>query len=328
MKTQTVSIIGLDRISGSIGLVLKSGNRSLTIAGYDQDRGVVKAAKKAGIIDRAGPSLVKTASVGDIVILTADLSELEEIIQAIGSVIQEHTLIVDLSSLKGPGLGLAKSHLENGHYVSASPVLAEASLVDSRFGIEAARVDLFHRSVFCIMPSPQADPQAVETTVNLGRILGSTPFFLDAHEYDGLIHGVKTTPGLLAAAMFRAISKATGWRDMLRFAGLPFALSTAALETRDLSQLALRDKDASLRWLDAVLDELQEVRRWIADADEERLDLLLEDLVFERDRWLNERKENNWNEIEAMPDTSVFNIGSQLFGFRGTQKDKDSKGRK
>jgi hypothetical protein len=141
------------------------------------------------------------------------------------------------------------------------------------------------------------------------------------------MHGVETGPGLLAAGMFRAVQQSTGWRDILRFAGLPFALATNGLDSQDLASLALQDKEASLRWLDSVIKELGEVRRWVAEGELERLELILDDLAIERARWLHSRAKNDWSEEVDKPDLSqVGGIGGQflgMFGRRGVDKSEN-----
>jgi hypothetical protein len=140
-------------------------------------------------------------------------------------------------------------------------------------------------------------------------------------EYDSLVQGVETTPGLLAAAMYRAVTKSTGWRDMLRFAGLEFYLSTASLESQDLIELAFHDKSASLRWLDSLIAELEEIRRLVVEGDSERAELIIGDLLEDRQRWLFERQNNDWTEDEG-PDLGGMSFTRQLFGFGPKKKDK------
>jgi prephenate dehydrogenase len=266
MKAQTISILGLGRIGASVGLALKASGYQLQVIGYDEDRETGNKAKEIGAIDKMVGNLFNAATMADIVVLSLPFRHLESTLQLIGGDLSHHTLVIDLSSLKSPGLKWAEKHINRGHYIGASLVLSASMLTNSTVSLEAADPKLFENSVFCIAPSASAEPKAVETAVNFGRLLGATPFFLDAMEYDALIHGVETGPGLLSAAMFRAVQQSTGWRDILRFAGLPFALSTNGLENEDLAYLALQDKDASLRWLDSVLEQLKEVRRWIADG--------------------------------------------------------------
>lgn len=324
MKAQTVSILGLGRIGASVGLALKASSFEVQIIGYDEDRDTGNRAKEIGAVDKMVWNIFNAATMADIVVLALPFKDLEDTLKLIGDDLSPHTLIIDFSILKSPGVKWANQYLKRGHYIGASPVLSASLLTDSRQSIEAADSQLFENSVFCIAPSPAAEPKAVETAVNFGHLLGATPFFLDAMEYDALIHGVETGPGLLSAAVFRAVQQSTGWRDILRFAGLPFALATIGLENEDLAYLALQDRDASLRWLDSILEQLQEVRRWIADGDLERLDLILDELAIERARWLHERAQNDWMEDDDRPDLNeVSGIGGQFFGFLGRRgKDK------
>jgi prephenate dehydrogenase len=324
MKTQTVTIIGLDRTGGSIGMALHASDLGLNVVGHDKDRAARSQAEEMGAIDRGSWNLVNAASEADILVLTVHFSELRDTLRAIGGALREHTLVIDLSALKGPGLRWAEEYFEQGHYIGARPVLAASMLEDDRTGIEAARADLFQESVFCIMASPKADPKAVETAVNFGRILGATPFFLDVNEYDSLVQGVETAPGLLAAALFQAVSRTSGWRDILRFAGSSFAQATMAMDNLDLAALIANDRDASLRWVDAILTELREVRRVVAEADVERMALIFEDLAIKRDTWLEERRKNDWTE-ESRADYGDFSMRTIMLGGylgRGEKGDK------
>ena len=275
-------------------------------------------AKELNAVDETEGRLVQAAARGDIVIISVPAHEVEAIFQATGGDVQEHALVLDLSNLKGPAQRWAERYLERGHFVGASPVLAADALTELAYGRAGARADLFQDSLWCLTPSPAADPQAVETAVNLGRILGAKPFFLDAAEFDSLVQGVETAPGLVAAAMFRAVTKATGWRDMLRFAGASFARSTEGLrEGEEIAHLALHDQAATLRWLDALLLELQTIRDWVADGDGDRLEALLQDLNKQRERWLHERTENDWEEA-PQEGARPPNLVQRFLGGRGS----------
>jgi hypothetical protein len=89
--------------------------------------------------------------------------------------------------------------------------------------------------------------------------------------------------------------------------------------------VALNDKEATLRWMDATLAELQVMRRLVAEGDQERLSLVLEDVDSDRYRWLDERTRNAWTDDTSMSDIGGVNIGAQLFGFRRGSGKKDSK---
>jgi len=324
MKTQTITIIGLDRVGASIGLALRHSSLDVTVIGHDADATKGQIAKETVLaIDQAEWNLVNAARKADILVITTPISDLEGILQVIGGELQPHTLVLDFSSLKRLGLAWAEQYLHQGHYVGAMPILAAPYLTDGRSETSTATPDLFKNSAFCLMPSPNADPQAVETAVNFGLLLGALPYFVDPDEYDNLVQGSEILPGLVSLAMFNALQKATGWRDMQRFAGLPFALMTRPLQDeRDISLHALQNRQVTLRWLDAMMDELKAVRRLIYEENDEILAALTEQLSVEREKWLDARQENDWDERRSPP-IRPRTMGEHLFGGFARRGDDD-----
>lgn len=324
MKAQNISIIGLGRLGASIGLAVKQSSQNLTIIGHDRQQDVARIAQASlGAVDKLETHARSLVARADILVLAVPISELEPLLSVIGDAIQAHTLILDFSSLKQPGLTWAAKYLAQGHYVGASPVLAANWLSDGRTELEAASADLFKDSIFCLMPSPKADPQAVETAVSFGSLLGAVPYFVDPLEYDSLVQGLEAVPGLLAAAMYRAITQSPGWRDMLRFAGLPFAQTTQPLSAGpDVAYQALNNKIATLRWLDALIEEMKSLRQLVNAGETEMLSSIFTDLHLERQRWLAERSKNEWAEVPAS-EIQGNTIGSQFLGAFGRKRKQD-----
>ncbi len=315
MVTQIITIIGLRRTGASIALALKASSLEFTLIGHDSDPDLHKQALESGAVDKAESNLIRAASVADILVLAMPSVELEGTLRAIGEDLQEHTLVIDLTALKGPGVKFAEQYIKKGHYIGARPVFSAATFSDGLSGAGKARADLFTNSVFCLMPGAQTDPQAVETAVNFGRLLGASPYFVDPLEYDSLAQGVESMPGFMAASIFASINKTTGWRDILRFADLPFATVTMPLETEadELTHLALNDKAATLRWIDALMVEITDLRRLVYEGNAEVLTALLEEMDEHRARWLHERSENNWMEIND-PGIEMPGIGQRFLG--------------
>jgi prephenate dehydrogenase len=320
METKAITIVGMDRIGASLGLALKQAFPHLTFIGHDDDRQRVEAAKKLGAVDRVEANLLSACSEADIVVLNVSVSELKVTLQIIGGDLQEHALVLDLSLLKSVGLKWASQYVERGHYVGVRPILAADFLGDSRSGLDAASPDLFRNSVFCIMAGANIDPQAVETAINVGRSLGATPYFLDAAEFDGLVQSVETLPRLVAAALFNTVHKASGWRDTLRFTDLTFAQATAlARDSEEVAALALYDKVTTMHWLDSLIAELHEVKRWLHRDEAEALPAILDAISLEREKWLHERRKNDWIEIPS----EDIQRPSLLGGLLGRRQRKD-----
>lgn len=325
MKAQTVTLLGMNRTAASIGLRLKQMDKlNLTVVGYDGDKEALDKAMEMGAVDQQQWKLISAVKAGDIIVVTTPSSALRQMFELIGRDVQSHALVLDFSNLKSLGQKWARQHLVKGHHVGAVPVLATHSLLDGEQGVGSARPDLFENSVVCYMPSPKAEAKAVETAVQFGRLLGATPFFIDAEEYDSLAQGVRVLPGLAGGALFRAMTKAAGWRDMMRFAGVPFAQATLPLvDEADIAHRAFYDKEATLHWLDAFIEEMQGMRRWVYEGDVERMSAYMEQLSIERQRWLGRRKANNWEE-KIIPEYEPPTFAQQMLGNRlGGSRDEE-----
>jgi prephenate dehydrogenase len=324
MQARTVTLVGINRTSVSVGLALKASPVELNIVGHDRNRDWAEAAKeKYGAVDKGEWNLINAVSQADILVLSVPMVDLENTFMVIGEEVQSHALVLDFSTLKGPGVKAAGRYLKQGHYVGATPILSAAYLADGRDDPAVASADLFRNGLMALTPSATADPQAVDTAVNFGRLLGSVPYFLDPMEYDSLIQGVETMPGILAAAVFGAASQSPAWRDMQRFANAPFGSATQALNLGvDIVPLALNDRAATLRWLDALMTELSRWRSAIQTGDPDMLSLMAGDLVLKREKWLKDRADNNWVEgVSQEINTPTF-TEQMLGGWLGGKRKK------
>lgn len=313
MKAQTIAIIGLGREGTSLGLAVKNSLK-MNVVGFDEIEGKANQAETLGAVDQLESSLPGAAAKADILVLTTPIADLEDTISLISDVVQQHTVILDLSKMKAVGLKWADQHLKQGHYVGAVPILAAKWLADGRDDNSAATPDLFQDSLFAIMPSVNADPQAVETAVNFGIVIGAKPYFIDAGEYDQLVQGTDTLSGLIALSLMNTLRKSQSWQDMLRMAGLSFSLNTQPLaQPKDIAFMTLNDKMTTMLWLDAFMKELTELRRIIYDSDPAVVTAVIEDVAYERDRWLLKRQDNEWDE-DPGPNFDNPSMMGQLFG--------------
>jgi prephenate dehydrogenase len=315
MQTNTITIVGMRRMGISIALALQEGSAGYTLIGHDSDSDVLREMLVTNAVDRVEADLIKACTPADIIVLAMPSLELEATLRLIGDQIQVHTLVLDLTVLKAQGYRMAQKHLKRGHYIGARPAFAAGTFTNLETDLTSARADLFKNSVFCVMPSVDVDPQAVETAVRFGQLLGSKPYFVDPLEYDQLALGSETLPGIAAAALFKAITNRMGWRDILRFADTPFAVGTQPLDidTEDLAYLLLSDRNAAIQSLDSYINQLTEIRRFLKEGEPEVITAYLLELNYSRRKWLHERSENDWEETPEdfeIPSLSQHFLGS------------------
>jgi prephenate dehydrogenase len=120
--------------------------------------------------------------------------------------------------------------------------------------------------------------------------LGAIPLTISAQEHDRLVAGVSHLPLLLSVALVSATTKNPSWKKMSRIAASGY---------RDLTRLAsgnpevnahicLTNQAAIVSWIDVFSEELQRLRRLVADGSNE-IEKALAIANEARQKWLKRR---------------------------------------
>ena len=96
----TVCIIGLGLIGGSIGLSMKKNNFESKIIGYAKTEKTLLKAVERGLVDDAEKSLVKAVDGADLIILATPLSTFRPIIEEIAPFLKKGSIVTDTGSAK------------------------------------------------------------------------------------------------------------------------------------------------------------------------------------------------------------------------------------
>jgi prephenate dehydrogenase len=334
MATQ-ITLIGLGRRGGSIGLALRNRASDLVIVGHDRDPGLGRAAQSKGVVDRLEWNLPRACESADLAVLAMPLSGVQETLAVAGDTFRADCVVTTLAPLLAPPLAWAAQSLPpNVHFIAGNFAANPATLGDGTTGLDGARADLFKTGLWAIAPAPACPAAAVKLVTDLAAVLGATPIYIDPAEHDGLSAGTEAMPALAAVAIMRAVTRMQGWSERRKLTNREFAALTAAAEDDPAGRRAAVDlnRENVLRQLDAVIEELGQLRAGIAAADWAQLESLLAEAREARLRWMGERSQGNWQVIEApppeMPKPGDF-LGN-LLGFRrrsdkvtGGDKDKD-----
>jgi prephenate dehydrogenase len=314
MSKPRITIVGLGLIGGSIGLALRQTGSDYEVVGHDREHTVASKARKLGAVSKAEWNLISACEEADLIIIATPVMALKETLTAIASYLKPGCLITDTASIKGPVMAWAKEILpDTVNFVGGDPIISqEASTGGSPpTGIEGARADLFQGGLYCLTPPPEVAPQAVQLATDLVQLLGAKPFFLDAAEHDGLVAGVDHLPFVLSAALLETTTQNPAWREMRKLAGDAFQSAThfSSSDAATYRDACLTNGENIMRWIDACLAKLEELREIIATQEAEKLERTFEEAVSVRDRWLREKAEGRWElteETSAVPPQQGF----------------------
>jgi prephenate dehydrogenase len=282
-----LAIIGLGLIGGSVGLALKQASwRQAEIVGCARHHGTGSLALKLGAVDRIESDLSKTVKGADIVIIATPVLTIKDIFSQIAPGLSSNSIVTDTASTKLEVMRWAEELLPPGiDFVGGHPMAGKEIS-----GINAATADLFRNCTYCLTPASRTRPAAVRAVKEIVKKLGAIPLTIGAQEHDLLVAGVSHLPLLLSVALVSATTKNPSWQQMSRIAASGY---------RDLTRLAsgnpevnahicLSNQAAIVSWIDLFSEELQRLRKLVADGSNE-IEKALALANEARQKWLKRR---------------------------------------
>ena len=309
MSKPRITIVGLGLIGGSIGLALRQTGNDYEVVGHDREHTVASKARKRGAVSKAEWNLISACEEADLIVIATPVMAIKETLTAIAPYLKPGCLITDTASIKGPVVAWAKEILpDTVNFVGGDPVISQGLSQETGAtgspptGIEGARADLFQGALYCLTPSSEAAPQAVQLATDLVHLLGARPFFLDAAEHDGLVAGVDHLPFVLSAALLGTTVSSPAWREMRKLAGDAFESAThfSSGDAAIYRDACLTNGENIVRWIDACLARLEELREIIAAQEAEKLEETFEEAMSARDKWLRDKAEGRWELAEEI----------------------------
>jgi prephenate dehydrogenase len=282
-----IAIIGLGLIGGSIGLALKQANwRRAELIGYARHRKTASLARKSGAVDKVELDLSKAVKSADIIIIATPVLTVKDVFTQIAPELSEGSIVTDTASTKlqvirwAQDLLPARTNFIGGHPMAGKEIQ----------GIKAAEADLFRNCIYCLTPFPQARLSAMRTVKDMVKALGAVPLVIGAEEHDRLVAGISHLPLLLSAALVLATTKNSLWPQMSRLAASGYRdLTRLASGNPEVSaHICLSNQAAIVSWIDTFTEELQKMRKLVADGSEE-IERALAVANKARQKWLEKR---------------------------------------
>ncbi len=319
--TAQITIIGLGQIGGSAGLALGQHEKRglLKRVGHDKKSDVERAAHSKGAVDETKHNLPEAVRQADIVLLGLPISQVRETLKVIGPELKEGAVVMDTSPVKEQTAAWAGEFIPAGRYfVGLVPAINPEMLHDLKFGLEAARADLFQKGLI-IINAPYGTPnEVIELAFGLTELLGATPMLADRAESDGLMASMHLLPQLAAAALLNSTVDQPGWQEARKVGGRAYAAVTAGLAYQDdidaLGMAALHNRSNVVHALDVLIAALHGLRDDIENMNEEGIAARLEQALEGRNRWMQERLNADWREHAPTGAIDMPSFAERFFG--------------
>jgi prephenate dehydrogenase len=268
MRVNTLVIVGVGLIGGSIALAARRRGVAARLVGIDQQPETLDRALRTGMLDDAHSDL-KAAAAGDLILFCTPVDCIAAQVIETAAHCRPGTLLTDTGSTKAAILRDVHGRLPAGiEFIGSHPLAGS-----EKRGPAHASAHLLEGRLVIVTPEPDSTDNALSQIREFWTALGARVRTIDADEHDRALALTSHLPHLLSSALAGILPKelyeltATGFRDTTRLAAGQPALWSAIFRANPAHLLAA---------LDRLEEQLRHFRNALLQDDRNVLETLLQ----------------------------------------------------
>ena len=259
--SKNILIVGLGLLGGSYAKVLR--RFGFHISAVTKEQSSIDYALREGIIDEGSTELdERMIGEADIVIFALYPHIFVEWIKENQKLLKSGALITDVTGVKCSIVYKVQEMLRpDVEFIAAHPMAGrEVS------GVENSTDQMFVGANYIVTPTDKNTPEAINTCMELGRLLGfSNVTTLSPEEHDEMIGFLSQLTHCIAITLMTCNDK----EDMEKFTGDSFRDLTRIARINDLmwSELFIENKGALLEQMDLFINKFNELKTMLETED-------------------------------------------------------------
>ena len=272
--SNTVAILGLGLIGGSLARALRDSGFSQRFIGFGHREPSLRRGVELGVIDEFTLDLDEVIEQADIIVVCTPTliasSMLEQILpRLVGRI--DGPVVTDVASVKGNILNAAMRAW--GGTVPPQLVLGHPIAGSERSGVDASDAALFVRHRVILTPVEGNDPSAVALIRAMWDSTGAEVVDMAVAEHDAVLAATSHLPHVLAYTLVDALAQSDASDDIFRFAAGGFRDFTriASSDPAMWRDIAIANKTALLEAIDGFSEHLAHLRDAVVAEDAEQL---------------------------------------------------------
>lgn len=272
-SADTVVILGLGLIGGSLARALRKSGFSKRFVAYGHREPSLKRGVELGVIDDFTLDLDEAIDQADVLVLCAPTliaaDMLRDILPRLAGR-EKMPVVTDVASVKG---NLRDAAIEAVGQVPPQLVLAHPIAGSEQSGVDASSAELFVSHRVILTPDAATDPAALELIRSMWASTGAEVVDMAVSEHDTVLAATSHLPHVLAYALVDALAKSPASEDIFRFAAGGFRDFTriASSDPAMWRDIAIANRPALLDAIDMFSIRLAHLRQAVSDGDGEEL---------------------------------------------------------
>ena len=272
----SIVIIGLGLMGGSVAKALKNKNPDISISAFDHNNSALDLALDVGIIDQKISTLEEinqlTSDDVDIIIIAVPVIESLKVFDAINGLFNSEITITDTASAKL----LISNHLEENYSSPTNIILSHPMAGSHNTGVGYADEAMFSNKKVLITELLNPKDHCMKMVTNLWEGLGAAVFKIDPVRHDEIMSYASHLPHVISYAVLNSIMKNSN-KDITTFSagGLKDFVRIAGSDPKMWTDIFLSNKKSILKAIDAYKDSLDEIKELVESENEKELQDLL-----------------------------------------------------
>ena len=203
----SIVIIGLGLMGGSVAKALKNKNPDISISAFDHNNSALDLALDVGIIDQKISTLEEinqlTSDDVDIIIIAVPVIESLKVFDAINGLFNSEITITDTASAKL----LISNHLEENYSSPTNIILSHPMAGSHNTGVGYADEAMFSNKKVLITELLNPKDHCMKMVTNLWEDLGAAVFKIDPVRHDEIMSYASHLPHVISYAVLNSIMK-------------------------------------------------------------------------------------------------------------------------
>jgi prephenate dehydrogenase len=216
----TVAIVGVGLVGGSIGLAFRERALAQHVVGIGRRATSLRQARRIGAVTRTTLDLARGAARAELVIVCTPVGRIVADVRAAAEASRAGALVTDVGSTKAEIVAALEGRLQpKSRFVGSHPLAG-----GERSGAEHATADLLVGRTVVVTPTPATREDDIAAVTGLWQDLGAKVVRISPDEHDRILAATSHLPHLAAAALAAATPPndlplaASGWLDTTRVA--------------------------------------------------------------------------------------------------------------
>lgn len=265
----TVCIIGVGLMGGSLARTIKKHSLAKIIIGTSRNRDHLQEAVQLGVIDKFETDLAKAVADADLIVLATPVGASEKVLQAIKSAIKPSAIITDLGSTKQ---SVADAMVKVFGNVPDNAVLAHPIAGTEQSGVAASFAELYQERRVILTPVANTNTDALQKITAFWQACGAEVINMEITHHDEVLAATSHLPHVIAYAMVNTLAHMNDKQEIFNYAAGGFKDFTriASSDPTMWLDICLANKAALLKAVKLFKDDLDKLTVAI-EADDKKV---------------------------------------------------------